>query len=91
MTTGTTGSQIKQKAQTLKLMVKAGLKRRISFELEENETVEVLKFNIQERTGYPLSQQRLLFNGKQLDESHSLKYYQVNSPATLDLVLSGSS
>lgn len=50
-------------------------------------TVEDLKKNIFDKEGIPLDQQRLIFNGEQLQDFFLLSEYDVTQGATVHLVL----
>ena len=59
----------------------------ISVEVEPDESVESLKAKIQEKEGVPIDQQRIIFDGKQLDSLKSLSDYDIDDDSTLHLVL----
>ena len=49
--------------------------------------VEMLKFQIQHVEGIPLEQQRLIFNGQQLEDHRTLLSYKITDECTIHLVL----
>jgi hypothetical protein len=52
-----------------------------------SETIEEVMNKILEREGIPLDQQRLIFDGKQLETSFTLSEYNISGGSTLHLVL----
>ena len=59
----------------------------IPITIDNTETVLALKTRIQEREGVPPDQQRLIFAGKQLEEDKTLESYNIQTGATIHLVL----
>ncbi|GIQ79371.1 ubiquitin [Kipferlia bialata] len=70
---------------TLTVRTLAG--RSLPIGLPEGATVADLKWAIAAREGTKPSQQRLIFAGKLLDSAHTLDHYNIQSGATLHLVL----
>ena len=57
------------------------------FYISDSLTVEGLKFMIQDADGVPCDQQRLIFAGKQLEDSRLLTSYNIQDDNTVNLVL----
>ena len=60
----------------------------IKIETPPNISVKLLKYFILIKEGYPISEQRLVFDGKQLENSTSIAEYGIQNESTLTLVLS---
>jgi hypothetical protein len=50
-------------------------------------TIGQIKEEIQKTEQIPVDQQRLVYSGKQLEDAHTLKYYEIGNDSTLHLVL----
>lgn len=50
-------------------------------------TILAVKQEIAELERIPVDQQRLVYQGKQLEDNQTLKYYEIHGGATLHLVL----
>ena len=59
----------------------------ITVECEPDESVESLMSKIQAKEGVPPGQQRIVFDGKQLDALKSLSDYDIDDDSVLHLVL----
>lgn len=69
------------------IFVKVLSGKHISLEVELTDLVETVKEKIQEETGIPAEQQRLIFDGRQMEDGHTLQEYGVQKDSTLHLVL----
>jgi len=59
----------------------------LTFYVEKRDRVEDLKKQVEDKTGVPAEQQRLVFGMKQLEDGHTLEEYNIQREATGDLVL----
>lgn len=59
----------------------------ITIDLDENDTIENVKAIIQDIEGIPPDMQRIIFDGKVLEDNKTIKYYEIESESIFHLVL----
>ena len=59
----------------------------ITLDVDPNERIDAVKALLQEKQRIPASEQRLIFNGRQLEDNKTLMDYNIQKDSTIHLVL----
>jgi len=69
------------------IFVKTLTGKTITMDLEDSDSISTIKQKIQDKEGIPADQQRLVFNGKQLEDDKTVGDYNIQAEANIHLVL----
>lgn len=71
----------------MKIQVKELTGTVTDYEVEPTESVLILKYRIEEGSGKPVDQQRLIFSGMQMEDDRALESYGISEGGMIHLVL----
>ena len=69
------------------IFVKTLTGKTITLEVKADNTIEDIKYKIQDKEGMPIDQQQLIFAGRQLEDRRTLSYYYNTKEDNTSLVL----
>ncbi len=71
----------------MQLFIKTLSNKTLTLDMQPTDTIHDLKARIADKEGIPSDQQRLVYSGKELENSRTLYDYNIQNDATVHLVL----
>lgn len=71
----------------MQIFLKTLTGRTMTLNVEANDTIQEVKRRITEKEGIPVSEQRLIFGGKNLESERTIADYNIQKESTIHLIL----
>lgn len=71
----------------MQITVNSYIGTNFQLDVEPSDTIQNLKGKIQKEKGFPVAQQRLVFDGKELEDSRTLADYKIQKEGIILLIL----
>lgn len=72
---------------TKQIFIKTLQGKTLTLDVSDNDSIASIKNKIFEKEGIPIEQQRLVFNGKQLEDNQTIADYNIEENSNIHLVL----
>jgi len=72
----------------MQIFIKTPTGKNITIEVKHTDSIGDVKVKVEEKEGIPYGEQRLIFGLEQLQNGHTLAYYNITKESTLHLVMS---
>lgn len=72
---------------TKQIFIKTLQGKTLTIDVSDTDTIQSIKNKIFDKEGIPIDQQRLVFNGKQLEDNQTIADYNIQADSNIHLVL----
>ena len=71
----------------MRIIVETLTHKEIPLDVEQSTTIDQVKYLVREKEGIPPDQQRLIYEGKQLEDGRTLSDYNIGEAAKIWMIL----